>query len=45
MLMFINTKLEPYVPYEVSVRAVNSAGVGETTEIVIFTKEGGRVVF
>ena len=27
MLMFINTKLEPYVPYEVSVRAVNSAGV------------------
>ena len=31
----------PYVPYEISVRAANSAGVGEAREIVIFTKEGG----
>jgi hypothetical protein len=40
----VNSGVEPYVPYEISVRAANSAGVGEAREIVIFTKEGVPLV-
>jgi hypothetical protein len=36
----VSTGIEPYVPYEISVRATNRAAAGETREIVIFTREG-----
>ena len=35
--------LEPYVPYEISVRASTSAGLGDAREVVTFTKEGGML--
>ena len=31
---------EPYVPYSVSVGANNSAGVGESVEVIVFTLDG-----
>lgn len=34
---------EPYVPYVISVSASTRAGVGETKDIIAFTKEGGIV--
>ena len=37
--------LEPYVPYEISVRATNRAAAGETREIVIFTREGSMFIY
>ena len=32
--------LDPKIPYNVTVRAKTSAGYGDTTSIVIFSKEG-----
>ena len=34
--------IAPYTPYEVSVSAVNIAGIGEPLHKVFFTKETGK---
>lgn len=35
--------LVEYIPYKVSVKASTSAGTGNNTEIIAFTKQGGII--
>ncbi len=41
MLYGIQTQTDPYVPYNVSVIAVNGAGRGKAASTIEFTAEGG----
>ena len=42
MLMYFQ-HTDPYIPYNISVAAVTSAGPGESTHVTLYTHEGGII--